>query len=128
MSLKHISPDFFSYSCIIYLTVCTKLMLSIRSCDIWRRHDGEYSSVRCTVYKTGRIRRNKGNPRDLALIIKWIWDALVISSTPHIDQRQLLCTSFSGFHNTMVFSFPYLLLPIICPQPYAPVTTSPLTS
>lgn len=98
-------------------------MLSVRSCDTWKRHDGEYSSVRCTVYKMGKRSRNKGNPRDLRLITKWIWDALIIGSTP-LDKRQLRCPSYSSFHNTLVFSFPQFLLLFVC----EPVTVPPLTS
>lgn len=92
-------------------------MLSIRVYvyDTWRRCDGEYSSVWCTVYKIGRISKSKRNPRDLALITKWIWNALVISSTPLIEKRQLLCISCSGFHNTMDFSFSQFLPPVVCP-------------
>lgn len=100
----------------------------MRACDIWRRHDSEYSSVRCAVYKVGRISRSKGNPKDLALITKWIWNTLVISSTLLREKGQLLCTSCSGFYNTMDFVFhSSYLLSFVC-QPYEPVTASPLTS
>lgn len=100
LSLKQISADFFLFIHFFYSVICTELMFSVGSCDIWKRHDSKYSSVRCAVYRMGRISRNRGNPRDLVLITKWIWDALIISSTPFRQEAASLHL--------------LLLLPVVC--------------
>lgn len=91
---------FFLIHSFFYSVICTELMFSVGSCDIWKRHDSKYSSVRCAVYRMGRISRNRGNPRDLVLITKWIWDALIISSTPFRQEAASLHL--------------LLLLPVVC--------------
>lgn len=91
--LKHISVNLFILFIHFYSIIYTELMFSIRACDIWRRHIGQYSLVRCTEYKIGRISKSKRNASYLTLITKWIWDASVISFPPLVEERQLLCTS-----------------------------------